>query len=197
MRRLVPVYTWCMTVRSVRPKWQSRFHGVRMTPEEYLALPEEKPYLEYADGVVLQKPMVNSRHRDLTGELTLELGLYARRAGGKFGPEGRIAFPHARAYRLPDTAYWAPGRPSGDDSLPTLAVEVRSPEQSMNELRVKCRFYRANGIDACWLIDPESRTVEVFEGDTDGITMAEGTLTSGHMPGFMLALSDLFAVLDR
>ncbi|MBK7725654.1 MAG: Uma2 family endonuclease [Dehalococcoidia bacterium] len=33
-----------------------------MTPEEYLALPEEKPYLEYVDGVVLQKPMPNEEH---------------------------------------------------------------------------------------------------------------------------------------
>ena len=42
-----------------RPAWQSRYHGVRMSPEQYLALPEVKPYLEYVDGVVLQKPMAN------------------------------------------------------------------------------------------------------------------------------------------
>ena len=45
-----------------RPKWQSKYHGVRMTPEQYLALPEEKPYLELIDGVVEQKPMVNADH---------------------------------------------------------------------------------------------------------------------------------------
>ena len=24
-----------------RPRWQSKYHGVRMTPEEYLALPDD------------------------------------------------------------------------------------------------------------------------------------------------------------
>ena len=53
-----------------RPKWQSKYHGVRMTPEEYLALPEEKPYLEYIDGMVVQKPMPTNEH----AKLALEVG---------------------------------------------------------------------------------------------------------------------------
>ena len=53
-----------------RPRWQSKYHGVRMTPEEYLALPEEKPYLEYVDGVVLQKPMPNEEH----GRIAFRIG---------------------------------------------------------------------------------------------------------------------------
>lgn len=41
-----------------------------MTPEQYLALPEEKPYLEYIDGMVLQKPMPNEQH----ARVALEVG---------------------------------------------------------------------------------------------------------------------------
>jgi len=33
-----------------------------MTPEQYLALPQEKPYLEYVDGMVLQKLMPTFDH---------------------------------------------------------------------------------------------------------------------------------------
>lgn len=169
-----------------------------MTESEFLALPEEKPYLEYVDGVVLQKPMPNRDHRLLIEELVFQIGLYRRRHGGSGGPEGRVRLPDGSGFRLPDTAYWAPGRYDLDDSVPTLAVEVRSPHQTLAELRRKCRSFRANGVEVCWLLDPQSRSVEVFEGDRDGERMtAESALETPAMPGFRLALSDLFAVLDR
>lgn len=169
-----------------------------MTEAEYLALPEEKPYLEYVDGLVLQKPMPNADHRRLVNYVSIELGLYARGTHGDAGPEGRIRLGEVPNYRIPDAAYWAPGQPSGDDSIPTFAVEVRSPDQTMDELRAKCRFYRRNGVGACWLIDPESRSVELFEGDADGKPLGlDAELTSVLLPGFSLALKDLFAVLDR
>lgn len=81
---------------------------------------------------------------------------------------------------------------------PTLAVEVRSPDDTMAEQRAKCRFYRNHGVDVCWLVDPASRTVEVFEAGREGAVLgANDTLTTPHLPGFALELSALFAVLDR
>ena len=180
-----------------RPTRQSRYHGVRMTPEQFLALPEQKPYLEYVHGVVLQKPMPNSQHRKLVGRLDFAFGLYQQEHGGSFGPEGRVRLGTSPEYRLPDTAFWAPGRPSGDDSVPTLAVEVRSPGQTVAELREKCRFFRANGVDSCWLIDPDARTAELFEASDDGRPLpASGSLAAASLPGFALPLEELFAVLE-
>ena len=55
-----------MAIRQPKPPPErspvSKYHGRRMTEEEYLALPEEKPYLEYVDGVVLQKPVPDDLH---------------------------------------------------------------------------------------------------------------------------------------
>jgi Uma2 family endonuclease len=168
-----------------------------MTKAEYLALPEEKPYLEYVDGVVIQKPMLTAVHRKLVAFIVVELGLYERRAGGDSGPEGRIRLGDVPSYRIPDAAYWASGRPSGDDSIPTLVVEVRSPDQTMGELREKCRFYRRNGVDACWLIDPETRSAEVFDSTRDGERFGGAAeLSSEALPRFSLPLPALFAVLD-
>ena len=68
----------------------------------------------------------------------------------------------------------------------------------MAELRRKCRSFRANGVEVCWLLDPQSRSVEVFEGERDGDRLvADAVLESPAMPGFTLTLSELFAVLDR
>lgn len=178
-----------------RPSWQSRYHGVRMTPEQFLALPEQKPYLEYVHGMVLQKPMVNSVHAKLAARLAMKLGIHAEKSGGHVGVEARTAVGPLPNYRLPDVTFWAAGRPSGDDSLPTLAVEVRSPSQTMAELREKCRYFRANGIDCCWLIDPDARVAELFEGERDGVPTT-GPLTARSLPGFALPLDELFTVID-
>ena len=53
----------------------SKCHGRRMTEAEFLALPEEEPYLEYVDGVVLQKPMPNKSHTEIVAELVTEIVL--------------------------------------------------------------------------------------------------------------------------
>ncbi len=181
-----------------RPAYLSKYHGLRMTEEEYLALPEEKPYLEYVDGVVLQKAMPNDQHGDLVVELVLALGPYAKSRDARLRVEARSRLGDAPSYRLPDASYWSPGKDRSDDSVPSLAIEVRSPGQSLSELRAKCRFFRSSGVEVCWLFDPATRIVEVFEGHVDGARLgAEATLESPLLPGFSLPLSDLFAVLDR
>jgi Uma2 family endonuclease len=99
---------------------------------------------------------------------------------------------------MPDAAYWLPGIPSGNDSLPTVAVEVRSPGETMASQRRKCRQNREAGIPIAWLIDPISRTVEVFEGDLDGEPLAPGTaLRSELLPGFELSIAELWVLIDR
>jgi Uma2 family endonuclease len=93
-----------------------------------------------------------------------------------------------------------PTREPGDDILspPTLAVEVRSKDRSMRGLRDKCRYYRTHGVDVAWLIDPYSRTIEVFEGEADGQRAArDGTLESPSLPGLRVPVADLWAALDR
>jgi Uma2 family endonuclease len=180
----------------VRPKWQSKYHGVRMTPEEYLALPEEKPYLEYVDGVVLQKPMPNEDH----GRLTFRIGYLIQRFLGdepaRIGGEIRAKLGELPNYRLPDLSYWAPDSPFGNQAPPTLAVEVRSEGQTMAELRRKCEFMRIAGVQTAWLIDPATRTAEIFEGRRKNGTPAD-VLRAQCLPGFELPLAELFSVLDR
>lgn len=181
-----------------RPKWQSPYHGVRMSEEQYLSLPEEKPYLEYVGGMVLQKPMPNDEHSVLGAELALVLGLYSRANGGKAAVEGRVRMGELPNLRLPDVSFFGASATRGDDAVPTLTIEIRSPDQSVPELRQKCRQFRRAGAQAAWLIDPRSRTVEVFEGDRDGVVIRDdGVLTAGALPGFELRVAEPFAVLNR
>jgi Uma2 family endonuclease len=189
-----------MAIRQPKPgpiaEHPSRFQGVRRSAQQFLALPEEKPYLEYIDGRVEQKPMVNAAHRRVVRRLDALFDEYIETLGGDAGPEGRVALRESGDYLLPDTAYWAPGTPSGDDSLPTLAVEVRSPGQSLQSLRSKALAYLRNGVHECWLIDPEKRTVQVFTPGATRTLKAGDSLASTAMPAFELDLASLFALLD-
>jgi Uma2 family endonuclease len=175
----------------------------QLTVEEYLALPEEPPYREYVNGEVTWKAMPNRAHMQLIFELSAAFVPYVKEHRGMAGPEGRARFdsPRGPEFRLPDFYYWATDKPKGTDTEllpPTLAVEVRSPDESLADQRDKCRYFRAYGVDVCWLIDPETRRVEVFEGGRDAEPLPhDAVLTSGYLPGFALPLAELFAVLDE
>lgn len=168
----------------------------KLTVAQYLALPETKPYLEYVCEEVVRKAMPNTDHFQIVQKVALRVGRHDEQAaGGHCGPEPRIRFATERGleYRIPDFAYWAPGRPfsDGDDMLPaTLAVEVRSPDETMAEQREKCRYYRRYGVQVCWLFDPPTRTVEVFEGGVDGEVRA--VLESAFVPGLRIVAATLF-----
>jgi Uma2 family endonuclease len=106
-----------------------------------------------------------------------------------------------RNFRVIDVAYWSPARRLDEENYatpPTAAIELTREDRPREEFAEKCRFYRSHGVDVCWLVDPEARTAEVFEGDRDADPLpADGALETAFMPGFSLPLNDLFSVLDR
>jgi Uma2 family endonuclease len=177
--------------------------GQRMTLKEYFALGDSKPYAEYLDGIVVRKAMPNADHFDLANEIAFELTLYRREHGGKSGQEGRTLFRTADGgtfYRLPDVSYYAADRPRGPKNgmnPPTLAVEVRSPSETLTEQREKCEFMHANGAGACWLLDPERRTAAILEDGAWREVAADGALESRHLPGLAIAIARLWALLDE
>jgi len=175
----------------------------KMLVSEYLAIPEdEAPYFEYLDGEVVQKMAPDFRHMVVTNRILVEIDRYAQVHGGISGPEGRIeyALGDGTYFRLPDVAYWAPDHQvKGERAMvpPTLAIEISSPGQSIPSLREKCRQFREAGVEVCWLFDLDHRTVEVFEGASDGEVRTGGLLESPALPGFGLTLEPVFALLDR
>ena len=101
------------------------------------------------------------------------------------GVEVRAKLGELPNYRLPDVSYWRPEIPSGHQAPPSLAVELRSKDQTMAELRRKCEFLRSTGVETCWLIDPVSRTAEIYEGRRKRGSLVS-TLRAECLPGFEL-----------
>jgi len=79
--------------------------------------------------------------------------------------------------------------------MPDLAVEVKSPSNTPEELRQKAAYSLQNGVRMVWLVFPDLQAVFVYTPDNPagkklGI---DDTLDGGDvLPGFMLALKDIF-----
>ena len=111
--------------------------------------------------------------------------------------------------RLPDVSFvsWARLQATGAHTkkvaplAPDLAVEVLSEGNTRAEMDQKRRELFAAGTAIVWVIDPKSRTAEVYDDATkpNQMTLVRETdaLDGGTvLPGFHLPLADLFSDLD-
>lgn len=76
---------------------------------------------------------------------------------------------------------------------PDLAVEVLSPSDRLANALGKVSLYLQAGVQAVWLVDPVKRTIVVFSGDDNPVTLgAEDALDGGSvLPGFRIRVADL------
>ena len=179
----------------------SAYDGACLTFEEFLTLPPERPELEYFGGRAVQKAMAGLTQGDLQAAITALVWNFATAVGGHVSTEvdTDFFFPDGRAVRIPDVAYWAPGKPRRSTTRlalpPTLAVEIRSPGETIESQRRKCRAMRGAGVDVCWLFLPRLQAVEVFDSAHDGVAFVGETLTSEFLPGLALDLPALWAIM--
>lgn len=176
-----------------------------LTLDQFLALPEEKPSLEFIDGVVAQKVSPKTRHSALQAALIKQLD--------QAGLPGKVAraFPELRttyagASRVPDLVVYRwdriPRDASGelaDDVLepPDIAIEIASPGQSVNALVRRCLWYVANGVSIALLVDPVDTSVLAFrsEGRVSAWRGTDRIDVSEVLPDFELTVQELFASL--
>jgi Uma2 family endonuclease len=178
--------------------------GIDMSENEYLETLSHSRRFEFTNGVVTAKRgpnMTQKSHVVIAEEISAAFREYRRTTGGFAGqtPTTNLSQGPDRVYRLPDFAYWAPGRRVGESlfDAPSVVIEIVSPDQSVSDLRAKCRFYRSRGIDVCWLIHPDERWAEVWDGLNDGTRLPEGgALESAALPAFRLELARLWAAID-
>jgi Uma2 family endonuclease len=84
--------------------------------------------------------------------------------------------------------------------LPDIAVEIRSPSTWRYDIGVKKARYEEHGLPELWLVDTAADEVIVFRRSQPkaptfdvSLELARGdALTSPLLPGFALALDELF-----
>jgi Uma2 family endonuclease len=82
---------------------------------------------------------------------------------------------------------------------PDLAVEVVSPNDTVSGLVEKIGEYLRAGVRLVWIIDPPTRTVQVWRSDQSGAWLGAEDELSGEdvVPGFRCRVADLFPVPPR
>ena len=132
-------------------------------------------------SVLIQALLNFVKPRDL-GLVTGEAGLIELTAG---------------LIRIPDVAFIAwerlPGRRLPQEPIPAtapnLVVEVLSQANTAREMERKRREYFEAGVQLVWLVNPETRTVEVCTASDHSPLLHEGDLLDGGavLPDFVLS----------
>jgi Uma2 family endonuclease len=150
----------------------------------------QKPYYEYWYGQAIQKAMPTKLHSALQVILALilrEIGLLAL-------TELRINLGD-EARPLPDVAGFAQPFAGMYPTEPfEAAIEILSPDDSMQYLMRKCRRYAQWGIQNIFVFDPEDRVGLKWNRDTDGLDSISELIVDGRTP---VPLSRIWSELDR
>ena len=176
---------------------------VLLTAEELAELPDDARG-ELVDGVMLPMTPAQGDQWNVVGNLNHYLWAFIKPNNlGRIGPE--------RGYKLranpdtvlaPDISYVAAGRDIPDAAIrgfvpiaPDLAVEVMSPTNTYPEMLQRTAIYLEAGVRLVWIVDPARQRVTVHAPDGDSRILEAGDELDGGdvLPGFTLALADLFA----
>jgi Uma2 family endonuclease len=137
----------------------------RMTIDEFLALPEEKPYREFVRGEVIEKTMPGPDHSALVIETIGQLGdfLKANRIvrvdtelrHAERGDEDRVYLPDVSVTLK--SRFPAAQHRGAIEVHPDIAIEVLSPDDGATVVLDKVQFYLRSGVTIAWVIDPKPR----------------------------------------
>ena len=129
--------------------------------------PEDRSRPELIKGVLYMSPPPSEIHDDVSGNLNKEL----QRAIDRCDYRGRIYAPRAALW-IDDNTYLEPDLMFISDELnremkpkhrtrADIVVEILSPNTAVYDRTTKSDTYRAMGIREMWLVDIESKEVEV------------------------------------
>jgi Uma2 family endonuclease len=178
-----------------------------LTLEEFLRLPEEKPYLEYIDGRIEAKVSPQKKHGLIENRIINRLNQFAEPAGlGLAFPELRCTF--AGRSIVPDLAFLLDEHIPSDENgeiaditpiPPDIHIEIISPEQSVRKSQEKLAHSTSHGCSLGWLIDPYRKTIDVYRpGRPPERLSADGVLEGDPvLPGFRSPASEVFGWLVR
>ena len=167
---------------------------------------DDKRY-ELIEGEIFDMAPPGGEHGTLVGEIYYYLRLFDRERllgmptvdAGYHPPDDRstllspdVAFTRVERAPKPFPRTWVP-------LMPDLAVEIKSPSNTLAELRRKAAIYLNHGSQLVWIILPASQSAEVHRLDAPGeihidAIQPDGALSGeGVLPGFTLELATLFA----
>jgi len=172
------------------------------TLEEFWELPEPSDHskLELIKGVLYMTPPPDYSHNRAGANINEVLRDEIKRCGYR----GKIYIPRTAlwinndTYLEPDLIYMSAEleeqMPKSHWSRADIVVEIISPSNANYDRKTKSDTYRAMGIREMWLVDNETKEIEVrsFETGRDVVYKSGERLHSDVLPQIDIPVSPLF-----
>lgn len=185
------------------------------TTEDLLAMPDDGVERWIIRGQLREKPSefpeakmtVRNRHHC---ELTINVGTVIKTwlktlpkpRGAVYGGELGVLLPGKTSTVGIDVAYaGADVVASQDDDkttllagVPTLTVEILSPNDVHEQIHEKTREYLRAGVPVVWVVDPDDQTVRVYSSGkpAESFNITHRLPEHPAMPGFAPTVAELF-----
>lgn len=190
-----------------------------ITPEDYLEAYYSKGY-EYVDGqpyarrpTVFEQgewvvPPPSFRHGLIGGRIATLLGhhIMLNALRGRLLTEcACIVDSETQEIRRPDLAYLSaqnlqmlPRLPGVLPFAPDFVLEIVSPSEDADALRIKAQKYMRGGTRLLWVVYPGAREIDVYAmNDAPQTLRLDKTLDGGDVfPTLSIPIQDIFSVVD-
>ncbi len=176
-----------------------------MTAEDLYGLPSNGGHFELVEGSLHSEPPPGVEHGRVEARIVTLVSSFVRSNGLGTVYSGDPGFLLARApdtVRGPDLAFVVSDRKEARDRIPgympgapDLAVEIRSPNDRVADVRAKVADYLAAGTRLVWLVDPDTRTVRTYRTLLEPRVLGVADELDGEdvLPGFRVLVEELFA----
>lgn len=183
---------------------------LKITPEEFALLASLNRDLRLeltAAGELIAMAPEGSWSGRLNSDIITDLTIWARNNSGfTFGSSAAFTLPNG-AIRSPDASWISTDRwnalsaneKSGFARIcPDFVVELRSPTDSIDPLKLKIQEYIDNGARLGWLIDPLTKSATIYRPGQPPETLLNPAKISGEsvLPGFELDTTNIFRPAD-
>lgn len=177
------------------------------TYEDLFSLPDDGRRYEIIEGELYGMPAPSWDHAVTIMNLILLLAPLVQALGGRVltAPldvffEGADPVQPDIVVLLPESAAIGAGR--GVEGAPDLLIEVLSPSNRGHDVLTKRALYARAGVREYWIVDPESRAVEVLTLDRDAfhtVQTASGddAAISSLLDGAAFPVSAIFAGINE
>lgn len=134
---------------------------------DYFNLPEGSPY-QLIEGELVMSPSPSSYHQIILWNLGFMISDYIRKQklGIVLYSPIDVYLDYKNAYQ-PDIIFISNDnrgiiKKHGIDGSPDLAIEILSPSNSYHNVKVKKEIYERSGVKEYLIVDPETKSIEVF-----------------------------------
>lgn len=177
---------------------------IKFSYRDYQNLPEsETKRYELLGGDLMMAPAPKPYHQDVLRNLLRILDVYLRiQSAGKLYPAPIDVILSEEDVVQPDILFISQERLDiiHEDAIhgaPDLVIEIVSPATAGRDRTLKRTLYARYGVAEYWLVDPDSKSIEVLSLGPQGYRTAgryerDQTLSSPLLAGLSITLDDIF-----